>query len=529
MPLDPRIALGYEPVKTIPLADLLKTRIGLQAAQQQIGLNQQQRDLNVERIAQERQLARRTELENAAKEQSQRSQDAYLQAMADTNGEPDKMEQVLKNAPLTPEHRIAANNQIAQERERRAKATKEQTAQEVADKDTYGQGLRSIRALPEDQKLPAWQALIQDAAGKKSPVSGTPYITPGQVDPNTVPSNDQLTAMERLLRGTTNFEKSNKEEETARKTAAADAAKRLSDLHTEASSVFQGITKAEDYEKALADFAAIDDDHRIYAKRFLTVMPTGTPEALKSSLTTINRRALKPEERQRADDAAANRTARRQTGLEIGIERAKAELGEDAAEADILALGQKYYAETERAKKLGAGKGGGTAAKDDRGFTPTQVRADQKEHEKLQAGENQAWRLAQDYDAILKMPDGAMVTDPSSKSLAARPLDSDLRTNFRRRLDDARAKATDLQSQKKLIREKHGWDTTPAAAAGGGAAPAATPPATVAKPVVTGPVADPSIQEKGGYKVDGEYETKDGRKFTLKGFTKDGKMIPQFK
>lgn len=51
-----------------------------------------------------------------------------------------------------------------------------------------------------------------------------------------------------------------------------------------------------------------------------------------------------------------------------------------------------------------------------------------------------------------------------------------------------------------------------------------------AKPAATSAVqVDSSVTEKGGYKVGGEYETKDGRKFTLKGFTKDGKMVPEFK
>lgn len=347
MPIDPTISLRVETPRSMSFADLMKGRLAVQNAIQQRELGQQQRDLNIERINQERQLARHTALQNSAEEQHQKSQEAYLNAVADANGDPDKLESALKTAPLTPEHRITANKQIEDTRARKLKSTAEQQTMEDQHKEQFGQGVRAVRDLPVDQRLQPWQQLLDEAAKTVDPVTNKPYALPEGLSRDAVPDDNQLTTIERVLRGQKRYDAANQAEVKARRDASVDAAKRLRELHTDAADAFEGTTDAAVYEGALSKFAAIDEDHANYAKRFLTSLRY-SPE----SLNVIARRGLTPAERQRADDAEKGRKNRRPGALEIGIDRARDELGEDASEADVIALGQKYYAETEKSKKV---------------------------------------------------------------------------------------------------------------------------------------------------------------------------------
>lgn len=474
MPLDARIPLAAEAPQPTSLSDLLKNRLNIQSAIQQRQSAQQSMELNRVRTDQER-LDNDIKRQQIARGQEDQADDeVYHQTMATVD--PGKADWSNIRGQLAtkvkPRNLARYDAEMAKSVEAWSKANTERRKADEDIQKTVGESLVSVKSAPPEERQNLWTS-------EKARLAAKGVIDPSKI-PDQVPDDNGLDAMLRQNGAWGNYQSVVKKEHDNKMADLKERDSRENTMHAEFARDMQGVDTAESYDATVKAFADKDEEHQAYANRFLKTLkfdPKITPKV-------VNHRAMTATERETADrleNSAENRP------LEVALRRARAELGPDADEADVAALQQKYYAQTEQAKKLpratGTAKGSG---KDDRGFTPTQVKADQQRHEHLQSEENKAWRLVEAYKAELGKKDEEDVTDPGRTASARRPL-ADVREEFQNKLKEAREKALDLQREKKTIRTIHGWDDQASAPAASGSAATSTDAsakAAVGKPAI---------------------------------------------
>lgn len=385
-----------------------------------------------------------------------------------------------------------------------------------------GEHLAGIIQAPTEAKQDMYADAMADL--KEAGVDTSKY-------PTSVPNDDILKAeaakvgyLGTIITNADKLAQEDQRKETAAKIKAAAATKATDDMHKEFATAAQGVSNKDGWDKAIKDFAAEDDVHAAFAKRWLNPLPFSA-----TAVKTANNRAIAADKR--AELSMTQEQRDEQKRHDQAMENRPGRNGGLTANAEKV---QSRYDRTEQTKDSAA-------------------------HEAIQGKETDLWALRQKYgDAIAKAQQSGADTikDPKTGrdvSIQDAQVSADL----------ARDKAVGYQNQAKGLRAKHGWGefsqqqddggddqsalppkqkpastvaqpvaapSIPIEGTGMGAQPSAAPVSQTPSPSVNGAQSlaiDPSIKQMGGYEVGKEYETKTGRKIKIKGFTKDGKAIPE--
>lgn len=526
--------MAVETPHTMSFADLMKGRLAVQGAIQQRDSNRAAMELNQVRSDQERldNDLKRTQI--ARQKEDDADDDVYHETLAaspDTDWKTVRSQLATKVKPRNLVRYDADAQKAAQtwnslDAEKRKKV--------VEDNKAIGDALIGVSILPDAQRQPAWTSA-------KAQFEQAGIIQPGAY-PDQVPDTKGLESLIAKHGAYTNYLGTVQKKaatdltESKQKTEDLKAARaEIADLKNE---FFQGLTglgkdlTEDDYQKRLNDpkYAKIRED----LPSSLTNAKTGrtaehTMEAIRRSALTAKDLGM---EADKADDNA--RQAARDSSLER-TERIRANTAQIRAE-------------------IARGNNGKMSAGDSRAFRKDMEDAG-KEESKLRetrtAIETALAKGGNTYVGKNGQPVAMTKALGEASDATKDSLIADMKTRYaalgqdlRRVVHDKYLAGESLQVKPSVAKEKvlagidadearvlSGQQKTGAAVAPGSAAPAAAAaPSTVAKPAAKSAVeVDSSVTEKGGYKVGGEYETKDGRKFRLKGFTKDGKMVPEFK
>lgn len=194
--LNPSIISGNVPAQ--PLQNPLSLAEGVQQVQRLQQQNQQSAALAPVQQQQAQATAQQTQLGNQQTEQEIKDQQAFGQAVAQSGGDPDKLEAAI--APITsPKVRIAAENTISQLRARAASTTAEQDKVTASRNQQLLSQLQGVREAQDPAtKAALWQQTASAALAAKDP-SGNPILTNQHIDPNTVPDDGTLQAYETYL------------------------------------------------------------------------------------------------------------------------------------------------------------------------------------------------------------------------------------------------------------------------------------------------------------------------------------------
>lgn len=138
-------------------------------------------------------------LKKAQEEAAIASQKAYTDAMTEADGDPDKMEAAFRKANLTPEHRVIADQHVAEAKNRRASMTATQQKQHQDYMDRIASGMYGVYTTPEEQRGPAFKALMTEAMQATDPLTGKPYATPDQFSMDVIPSTDEIKTAGRVI------------------------------------------------------------------------------------------------------------------------------------------------------------------------------------------------------------------------------------------------------------------------------------------------------------------------------------------
>jgi hypothetical protein len=171
---------------------------GVSRVQQLQQANQQQAAMAPVALQQGQANVQSTQLANQQSAQELKDQQAFGQAVAQSGGDPDKLEAAI--APITsPKVRLAAESTISQLRARAASTTVEQDKVTAARNQQFLSQLQAIREAQDPAvRQSLWQQTATAALAAKDP-NGQPLLTSQHLDPNTVPDDGTLQAYETYL------------------------------------------------------------------------------------------------------------------------------------------------------------------------------------------------------------------------------------------------------------------------------------------------------------------------------------------
>lgn len=161
-----------------------------------------------------------SQLANQQTQQELDDQKSFQQALAQSGGDPDKLE-AATGAISSPRVRLSLENTISQMRQRNAATTEKQHQDYAQQSELYAGRLDSIiNASDSNTKTALWGKFVNDASQMKD-AQGNPLVPAGTLDPNTVPDTGTLGLLKNHLDATGAFNA----KQAATKKASADAAK----------------------------------------------------------------------------------------------------------------------------------------------------------------------------------------------------------------------------------------------------------------------------------------------------------------
>lgn len=532
MPFDPRISLAVDTPKTVSFADLARGRLAAENAIAQRDSMRANQDLTKIRIDQEKldNDILRKKLKQA--EEDDADDEIYHEAMAKAGPEADwqkvrsDLATKVKPRNLT---RYDAETAKAVQSWNAMNAEKRKAALDT--NKAIGDSLIGISILPESDRQLAWTS-------EKARLEQEGVIKPGSV-PDVVPDENGLKSMIAKHGAYTNYlgtvqkqaaaglaaQKTKTEEEKA-------ARAEINDINQELWQNLAGMGKDLD-EAKYQEIISKDRFKKIREDLPTTLANAKTGRTAQETIENIRRRALSAEKagveadkavdnaRLAEENAAQDRSRRiRDNAAMIRANTARggtaktpsaSELKEWRADLRKTEDEESAIRDVRRAIEVALTTGGSYVGKDGKQIPMAKALG--------QASDATKQSLIADMQTRYEKLGGDLRRAVHDKYLAGETLQIKGTTPKEKVLaaideDDARV----LKGQQKQ---------TEAAPAGGTPPAAAAPAKPVAKPAAT-PEIDPAIKEKGGFKVDQQYKTKDGRTFILKGFTKDGKAIPEY-
>lgn len=482
-------------------------------------------------------------LANDKARRDQADDEEYQKAIIEAGPDPDKQEAAATKIS-NPVVQAKILDTAFKQRERQSRITARQHDEFVKLSTGAASDLQAIDDAKDNAplQLGLWSQLTQRLATAKDE-TGAPLFPPGTLDPTKAPDSKTIKVLQSMADKTGEYHsKQAKLQDEADKTAkakAAQAAKDTSDLHVEADTTFQGMSK-EQMPAAIADFASQDPAHAAYAKRWLQPIANSDNAGdiiHKRALTADQRdkNALTQQERDRQDtrDEEIERHNRAmelegkirasrengQTANSIAVDRRKAQTDLNKAKEDEERLA------TLRANLENAINSGGKTYVNEKGVTVAMSKAKGDEQD---TAENLTQRMRSAYqDATNKLKRvvadkntfgqalGMGITVPTEAVHAA--LDAD---NQRVLTPKPKAAAP--------VAQPVATPSIPIEGTGMGAIAAPTPSQTVAAPAPQPAQGHQSVSYKGTtYTVGQEFNDKvNKRRVRITGF-KDGKPLTQ--
>lgn len=226
--------------------------------------------------------ADKTRIANENARRDQEDDKAYQQALLEAGGDPDKIEAAAtKITNPNVQSKLASTASLVRDRNSKISIRKHEEFGKQGLQ--IANNLEAIRKAQGPVKTDLWAQEVKNAETLKDE-QDKPIFQPGQLDPNTVPDDSTLSSLQDYVDRNGQFHLQQAKLKDENEKAAQKAGKDLQDkqkadretlkgLHEEAADQFSGIANKEDYDKAVADFAAIDDAHKKYADRWLKVLP----------------------------------------------------------------------------------------------------------------------------------------------------------------------------------------------------------------------------------------------------------------
>jgi len=337
--------------------------------------------------------AQRVGIANEKARRDEEDEKAHQQALIDSGGDPDKLESAalkvtnpnLQSKLLDTASKLRARNEGITAKQHKIYA--DMTAEYANDL----QAVSDAKGNPPLQ-LGLWASLVKKASAAKDE-SGNPLVPPGSLDPTTVPPDSVIKTLQTVVDKSgewhTKAAKLQDEADKATKAKQAEKVKETSDLHAEADTTFQGVTK-ENMPAAIADFASQDAAHAAYAARWLQPIANSDNAGdiiHKRALTAVQRdtTATTQQERDRQDtrDEEIARHNRAQEVIET--QKAARERGETANSRSVdrrqnqrdfdKAQEDEEHLATLRANLENAIKSGGKTYVDEKGNTKAMKKA----------------------------------------------------------------------------------------------------------------------------------------------------------
>lgn len=528
MAVDPRIALAGEPVKMTPFSELMRTKAAFQANQQTSALN----DIRIQQETLDNQLK-----QNQLKVQEEDSADdtVFQEEIGSYGGDWTKTRDALAKRVrprnlkrYEDQHETAVKNWSALKAEERKKISDDNKA--------IGDALIGVSIAQPQHRQALWSS-------ERARLAQEGRIDPAAI-PEEVPDEDGLKAHIAKVGGYRSYIDTIKKEADSRLVTAKEEAQRAVEDRKETASL-----KEEFYQKLVTQGKDITQEkydtlrnNPKYAKIAEDIPATiANPKTGRSAANTLEdiRRGLL-------------------TAQQAGAEADKA--ADNALNAEKESEYERHNLVAEAAARIRAARASGQSA--------ASIAADRKALQKelfgLKTEEEKKRRLRSALEVAIKSEGKQYVnrfgeTIPMAAAINSEPegdvqgfvermkvdyqnLTSDLKrvTHDKNLAGEALGGQVGVSTEKihaaldededDVIRGvKRGSKKAASPAPGTGTTPSpGAAAAGVGKPAGMSPQADPSIKERNGYRVGGQYETKDGRKFTIQGFTKDGKVIPKY-
>jgi hypothetical protein len=256
-----------------------------------------------------------TQLSNAQTQQNQENQKAFMQAVQQAGGDPDKLEQLALQYTQDPYTLARIQTMAGLQRDRNSKLTGQQQAQIGQTHIGYASQLdAAINETDPAKKAAIWSDVATKANAELNPLTKQPAFPQGQFDPNTLPSDAQLAQYKHVVdqQGKYDLQQSKDKEERAKAAKAAidaDNDRQMSE-HQAIANSYPQVTNKDQHEAWLGDIAKkYPDVAGDYAN--LPFDPESTPKLVEQMAMTSAQRAIALYNDQRGQAAMANATRSR--------------------------------------------------------------------------------------------------------------------------------------------------------------------------------------------------------------------------
>lgn len=287
--------------------------------------------------------AQKTGIANENARRDQEDDKAYQQALIEAGPDPNKQEAAATKI-TNPVVQAKLLNSASMARARNATITAKQHDEFAKMSTGFASDLQAVSDASDNVplQLGLWNQLVQKANAAKDE-NGNPLVPPGSLDPTKVPDNKTIKLLQTMVdkTGTWHAGQAKLQDEADKqiKAKATEARQATQDLHAEADTTFQGISK-EQMPAAIADFASQDAAHAAYAARWLQPIVNSD-----NATDIIHKRALTADQRDK--NAMTQQERDRQDTRDEEIARHNR-----ATEAEANAKAAKDRGETANAKAV---------------------------------------------------------------------------------------------------------------------------------------------------------------------------------
>ena len=149
--------------------------------------------------AQAQQNLQQTQLQNQQTQQNMAERQQFGQLMADSGGDPDKMEAAAQKTFTNPTVLDQVSSVASQIRQRNATMTAKQHADSAAQQSLLAGQLQSVIDAPDTATAQSLWSSVANNALKMKDDKGNPLLPPGSIDPTTVPDKTTLAQVQSYL------------------------------------------------------------------------------------------------------------------------------------------------------------------------------------------------------------------------------------------------------------------------------------------------------------------------------------------